>query len=227
LPNKLKPLVGPLVLGALFLIPFAFIERGELERLSALLTSQVESLRDSGLGGPLVVALFVVGGFAGLPLNGMIVASVALFGGLFGALYALAGAMANALVLYGAGRFLGSGFRQFFPSGKGARLERYLQSPGVSGVALMRVLPLAPFSLVNLIAGSVRVRLRDYLPGTLIGLLPGIVLFGVLGRSAYELFQDPGLEGLAWLGAALVLLGGLLYFTYTRMRETESDPVES
>jgi len=44
---------------------------------------------------------------------------------------------------------------------------------GILTVAMIRNIPVAPFTIVNLIAGASHIRLKDYLIGTALGMLPG------------------------------------------------------
>ena len=60
---------------------------------------------------------------------------------------------------------------------------------GTLAVAAVRLVPVAPFTIVNLIAGAVRIRPRQYVAGTLLGMTPGIFLLTV--------FSD----GLVWLSS--------------------------
>ena len=69
---------------------------------------------------------------------------------------------------------------------------------------------MAPFILVNLGAGALRVRLRDYVLGTALGLLPGTVLISLFMRQVQRAVQTatPG----AWLAlaaGALLVLGAV------------------
>ncbi|MGN5480121.1 TVP38/TMEM64 family protein [Cupriavidus basilensis] len=66
----------------------------------------------------------------------------------------------------------------------GRRLNRLSQRVGQHGVLAMvalRLVPVAPFTLVNLVVGASRIRLRDCLLGTAIGMSPGHHRVGVTG----------------------------------------------
>ena len=101
-------------------------------------------------------------------------------------------------------------------AGAGRRLKRLSQSAAEKGIVSMvglRLLPVAPFSAINLIAGASDVRLMDFLIGTALGMLPGIVLMTALGDRLREVWRNPsventivlGLLAIAWLGAAMGL----------------------
>src|SRR6185503_20366785 len=90
-----------------------------------------------------------------------------------------------------------------------ARVRGALQSRGVLAVAMIRMVPVAPFSLVNVAAGTIGIPFRDYLFGTFLGLAPGTVLICVFGSELKDLMRDPSpLRVIAVIGiaAAWILL---------------------
>jgi len=167
----------------------------------------------SALQGPwaaiAVIILFVLAGLVMFPVLVLIVVTAAVFGVWPGMLYAAAGALASALVAYALGRWLGPhGLRQFF----GPRLNlitRSFQHKGIPTVTLVRRLPVAPFSLVNLAAGAICIPALDYLLGTAIGLAPGLGVMSLLGDQATELIRTPTLQGVAILVGLLAAAIGV------------------
>jgi uncharacterized membrane protein YdjX (TVP38/TMEM64 family) len=57
-------------------------------------------------------------------------------------------------------------------------------------VAAIRLVPVAPFSLINLMAGACSIALFDYVVGTLVGMLPGLIVLSVLGHQVTAIFTD-------------------------------------
>jgi len=51
-------------------------------------------------------------------------------------------------------------------------------------VAAIRLVPLAPFTVVNLAAGASDVKLGTYVAGTLLGMAPGLIVMSALGISS-------------------------------------------
>ncbi len=74
----------------------------------------------------------------------------------------------------------------------------------VLAMVVLRLVPVAPFTLVNLVAGASRIRLRDCLLGTAIGMTPGILITASLVDRIAAVAKDPGAGTFALL--ALVLL---------------------
>jgi phospholipase D1/2 len=139
----------------------------------------------------------------------LIAVTAAVFGVWPGMLYAGAGALASAMVTYAIGRWLGPrGLRQFF----GPRLNLITRSfarKGIPTVTMVRLVPVAPFSIVNLAAGAICIPALDYILGTALGLLPGLAIMSVLGDRAITLIQAPSLAGVAALVGLLVIMVGI------------------
>jgi uncharacterized membrane protein YdjX (TVP38/TMEM64 family) len=77
---------------------------------------------------------------------------------------------------------------------------RAMARQGVLAMALVRNLPVAPFGLVNLIAGASHIHFRDYLLGTALGMLPGVLAITLLGDSLGRLIRQP-----SWTNVLLAL----------------------
>jgi uncharacterized membrane protein YdjX (TVP38/TMEM64 family) len=69
-----------------------------------------------------------------------------------------------------------------------AALDRYLASRGFLAVLGVRLAPLFPYNLINLCAGVSGIGLRPYLTATLIGILPGSIVYATIGGT----LDDPG-----------------------------------
>jgi phosphatidylserine/phosphatidylglycerophosphate/cardiolipin synthase-like enzyme/uncharacterized membrane protein YdjX (TVP38/TMEM64 family) len=151
-----------------------------------------------------VVAVFVAGGLVVFPVVVLIAATAATFGPALGFAYAAAGTMASALVTYALGAWLG---KQTLRDLLGPRLDnvrKRVARKGVIAVALIRLVPVAPFTVVNLLAGASEVTLTQYLLGTAMGMLPGIFMMSVLGHQLSEIFLHPNALSLALLAAAII-----------------------
>jgi len=55
----------------------------------------------------------------------------------------------------------------------------------------VRLLPIAPFSVVNAVAGASHIRLREFLLGTALGMLPGIFAIVVFVDRVTAAVTDP------------------------------------
>jgi phosphatidylserine/phosphatidylglycerophosphate/cardiolipin synthase-like enzyme/uncharacterized membrane protein YdjX (TVP38/TMEM64 family) len=188
---------------------WGFTPIGDGEDVAALENSLIAP--DNPWAGLVIVATFVLGGFVAFPLLVLIVATVAMFGLWPGLAYAAAGAMASAVATYAIGRWLGNrALRRFF----GPRLNRisaaFLER-GVMAVTIIRLIPGAPYTLVNLAAGALRIHPVDYVIGTALGLAPDFAVMALLGRQVMDVIRDPTPLGLLALFALLLLSIGLSF----------------
>jgi phosphatidylserine/phosphatidylglycerophosphate/cardiolipin synthase-like enzyme/uncharacterized membrane protein YdjX (TVP38/TMEM64 family) len=157
-----------------------------------------------------VLAAFVVGGFLLVPVTLMIGASALVFGPIEGALYAFVGALASAAATYAAGRGLGRDAVRRFAGRRLNRLSRRLGQRGLMAITLIRLVPVAPYSVVNVVAGASHIGWRDFLAGTALGLAPGLVITSAFVDRAVAAARDPGpgtvlaLVAVAALAVALV-----------------------
>jgi uncharacterized membrane protein YdjX (TVP38/TMEM64 family) len=117
-----------------------------------------------------------------VPVMALVVATVVVFGPILGVAYALVGAVASAAIAYGVGRALWRDALQRMAGPSFERLRRRFGRHGILAVAAVRLLPIAPFTIVNLVAGALRVRFDHFIVGTLLGMAPGAAGFGALLR---------------------------------------------
>lgn len=152
------------------------------------------------------VAGFVVGGLLVVPVVLLIAVSVLAFGPWWGFVYALTGMTLSAVVTFGIGRLLGRTLMDHLSGSRLYRVSRALAAKGILAVVVLRLLPVAPFSIVNAVAGASHIRFRDFFFGTLIGELPGLVSLALFVEQVLDTVRHPGLGSLGMLAA----IGGLL-----------------
>jgi uncharacterized membrane protein YdjX (TVP38/TMEM64 family) len=150
-----------------------------------------------------VIAIFLAGGLVLFPLTVLIAATAAAFGPLLGLVYAGTGALASAMLTYLIGALGKRSLRDML----GPRLNRLrerVKRKGVLAVAAIRMVPIAPFSLVNVAAGASDIRFVDFMLGTAIGLAPGLIVMTMLGHELSQLVAHPSFTQLALLFGAVV-----------------------
>jgi phosphatidylserine/phosphatidylglycerophosphate/cardiolipin synthase-like enzyme/uncharacterized membrane protein YdjX (TVP38/TMEM64 family) len=206
-PSHVKAVVKLCIGGAVVLL-LALI--WHFTPLAAL--TDPETVRDAlssvagGYWGPVVmVVAFIVGGLVLFPLTILILGTAAALGPLAGFLVAAIGALLSAITTYFIGTAIG---RDTLRSVLGPRLSRLLNQirrSGILAVASLRLVPVAPFTVVNLVAGASDIRFRDFLVGTIIGLLPGLIALTLLGYQISELLTEPSALQLAILAGAVAI----------------------
>jgi phosphatidylserine/phosphatidylglycerophosphate/cardiolipin synthase-like enzyme/uncharacterized membrane protein YdjX (TVP38/TMEM64 family) len=169
----------------------------------------IENLQRQPLTPLWVMLLYVIAGFVFVPVVLLIAATGIVFGPWLGIAYALSGSMLSAASTYWIGAKSGGGIWQRLFSRRLHRLRGQLQRQGLLAVAVVRAVPIAPFTLINLIAGAAQVRWRDYLIGTLIGMLPGIVMTVLFVDRAAAALRRPSLGSIATLVLTMGIIVGV------------------
>lgn len=180
-----------------------------------------ESWRASPLAPLYVILAFVLGGLVVVPVTLLVAVTGILFGAAIGFPIAMIGALTSALVLYGLGDWLGGDLVRRFAGERVGAISRAFGRRGILTVALIRQIPIAPFSLVNLVAGASHIRLRDYMIGTFVGLAPGFLAITAFGTTIESTLREPSIESVALLavgGAAVVLVGWGTHWAIVRLR---------
>lgn len=158
---------------------------------------------------PLIVFLaFVIGGSLGVPLNFMLVTTAVVLGSAAALLYGISGALLSSVVGFFLGRWLGKHLVRKFGSKSVETLSRKLGERSFRSVAFIRLIPVAPFFLVNMVAGASHLKFKQYLIGTILGMTPGMVAVVFLANRAEAAVRSPGVGTiLTFLAVVAVLLG--------------------
>src|SRR5262249_53573854 len=123
-----------------------------------------------------IVCTYLAGSALMVPVTALIMVTLLVFGPWPGALWALTASVAAASVGYGVGRLMLSGRLERLAGPHVERVARRLGRGGIRAVIITRLLPVAPFTVVNLVAGGLRVSLLRFVAGTAVGMAPGIAL---------------------------------------------------
>ena len=156
---------------------------------------------------PLAVILLI--GFAAalaVPLTLLVVAAVLAFGATSGFLYSLAGAELAALISYGIGHNIGRDLLRRYAGKTLNAVSKRLSRRGVVAIFTLRIVPVAPFAVINLVAGASHISLRDFALGTLLGLLPGITAIALFADGLVNALREPDTSSVAWVVGLLSIL---------------------
>jgi len=152
---------------------------------------------------------------AAFPVLGLVVFPVTALSALVAFLFpphiaiavSFSGIMMSAALLH----WLGTRFEKTVRASLGpamTRVDEALSDHGIVTIATIRMIPLAPFTFVNLVAGALGVPFRDYMLGTALGLTPGMIIMSLFGRQARQFWHHPSVSGvLIGLGFAVLWLG--------------------
>jgi uncharacterized membrane protein YdjX (TVP38/TMEM64 family) len=151
---------------------------------------------------PLLYALATV---VFVPGSVLTVAGGALFGPIWGTLWNLTGATLGATLAFMIARYVASDWVAARSGERLGRLMRGVEEEGWRFVALVRLVPLFPFNLMNYAFGLTHIRLRDYVLTSFVCMVPGALAYTYLGYAGREAASgQAGAIGKALLALALL-----------------------
>lgn len=224
LKRQLWLLLGVFVLLLLLAAAWRWTPLSEVVQVDSLIDLG-DRIRTSPMAAMLVLGGFVLGCVIMLPVTLMIIATLITFGPVLGVLLALGGSVLGGAAGYGAGRLLGRNLVRRLAGERINGISRQLGRKGWLAVAGIRLLPIAPFTVINLIAGASHIRLPDFLLGTLLGMSPAVLTFAVFEASIEQALRSSDLGG--WLLAAVGGIAGLLIIWGTRRWWRRRQPRET
>jgi uncharacterized membrane protein YdjX (TVP38/TMEM64 family) len=134
------------------------------------------------------VALFILAYVvvAGLALPGAVILTLAggfLFGSVLGTIFVNLGATTGAVLAFLAARFL---LRDWVEDKFGkwlGPLQQGITKDAFSYLITLRLIPIFPFFVVNLVSGLTRMSVGSYVAATALGIIPGSFVYAYAGRQ--------------------------------------------
>lgn len=139
--------------------------------------------------------------------------AVLAFGPWLGFLFAFTGIMIAALVTYAIGVLLDRERIRRLAGPRLTRVRALLRRRGVLAMTAVRLVPIAPFAVVNVVAGALRIRLAHFAAGSALGILPGTAAATVLGEQITVALLAPQAINPYVIAAALFVLFGAAFVT--------------
>jgi uncharacterized membrane protein YdjX (TVP38/TMEM64 family) len=153
------------------------------------------------------VAGFTVAVALAVPLSFLTLVTIVAFGPWAGYAYSISGALLGAVISYMLGMTLGRVPVQRLGGERVRALNHALARRGLLTVIAVRMVPVAPFAIVNMVAGASHIRLRDLLLGTAIGMTPFTVAAMIFMPQMIAALKQPNATGLLILAATVLLIG--------------------
>jgi len=184
---------------------FGLLSFETLARNREWLLAEVASL---GVAAPLIFILIYAGAVA-VSLPGALFLTLAggfLFGTWLGTLYVVIGATLGATIIFLIAKTaLGDALRsRAGPFVK--KLEAGFREDALSYLLVLRLVPLFPFWLVNLVPAFLGVKLRAFVIGTFVGIIPGSLVYASVGSGLGAIFESGGTPDLKIILQPRVLL---------------------
>jgi uncharacterized membrane protein YdjX (TVP38/TMEM64 family) len=171
-------------------------------------------LRQWGWWAPaLYVLLYIIATMLVLPSTALNLTGGALFGPWLGLLWTSVGAILAAIMAFIFSRTIGREAVARRLAGRWQAMDAEVKRGGCFYMFALRLLPAMPYGLVNFAAGLTSISFKDYLIGTSLGTVPGILPFVWLGSSGVRAVKTgdvwPLLAALSLL--ALLVMGSTWY----------------
>ncbi|MGQ0557069.1 MAG: TVP38/TMEM64 family protein [Nitrospiraceae bacterium] len=209
-----KPSTGKIIIAlaiALAIGAFFYFDLGQFLSLTALKENRDSLLAFTDANFVSAVGIFIAAYVivAGLSLPGAVILTLAggfLFGAAMAALFINIGATTGATLAFLTARYLlRDTVEQKFGKWMGPFQEGFAKN-AFSYLLTLRLIPLFPFFVVNLVSGLTRVNVGTYMLATAIGIIPGSFVYAYAGRqlgtiSSLKEIASPNVIG------AFVLLG--------------------
>jgi uncharacterized membrane protein YdjX (TVP38/TMEM64 family) len=140
-----------------------------------------------GAWGPVVyMLLYAVGPSFLVPGAVMTIAGGLAFGAAWGSVYSMIGGDIGAIVAFAAGRFLGKSFVERIVGERFQSMMHRIAKHGFQIILYLRFVPVIPYNALNLLAGASPITFSDYFWATMIGMIPGTILYAFLGDALWH-----------------------------------------
>lgn len=178
-------------------------------------------LKQAGIWAPITyIVLYTVGTILILPSTPLNLSGGAIFGPWLGTLWTSIAAVIAAIVAFAFTRTVGRDVVAKKFAGRWEAMDAEIRQGGLFYMFAVRLLPIIPYGLVNFAAGLTSIRFRDYLVGTLLGTVPGVLPFVLMGSSGLKALKTGDVMPLMGaLGLTGLLVGGATWY-----RRRRSDP---
>lgn len=142
-----------------------------------------------------------------------------LFGTALGTFLVVVGATAGATALFLIARSTVGAFLRERAGSALRRMEAGFSRNAFSYLLILRLIPLFPFFLVNIVPALLGVKLRDYVLATVLGIVPGVFVFVSVGAGAGAILDEGNVPGpQAFLETEVIIpLVGLLFLALLPM----------
>ncbi len=186
--------------------------------------SLMESIRSNPFAPVVFVLIYSVSVTLIVPAVALTLLSVPLFGFWGGLLLTIIGSNIGCHLSYFIGKSLGEEtINKFIKSG--SFIEKAKKSATKNGFVFMmyaRLIPLFPFAAVNYLSAIIGIKYKDYALATLIGMLPGSVVYIYLAYTATNISENP----LGIIVSIAILVVFTLVLTLVKKRTDKKEQAE-
>jgi phospholipase D1/2 len=141
-----------------------------------------------------------------VPLTVVAVLAGLVFDGWLGFAHVFTGALLASAIGFIGGGFLSQGAIDRLSGSRFGQLSKRLAKRGTLAVAILRLIPIAPFNVFNLVAGASHLGFFQFIIGSALGLAPGIAAITLFSSTLWAAVSMP-----SWSNVSFALgVGGAL-----------------
>ncbi len=220
--------VSPLIKWVLFIIFFALIVTLLVLFRHKINLGAVETYISSfGIWAPVVfICLYVIATVSFLPGSVLTLAGGLLFGPVYGTIYNLVGATLGATLAFLVARYFAFDWVRAKTGGRLKVLLDGIEKEGWKFVAVVRLVPLFPFNLLNYALGLTPIRLGAYVLATVFFILPGTITYTYIGSlgKAFIAGETAVIIQRAFIAVGLLILLAVIPWFIKRLKKTPRIP---
>jgi len=170
-----------------------------------------------------VLGAYVLAALTAIPITLVIFTTVVVFGPTMGLVYSLLGSLVGASLTFALGHAFGRNIVRRLGGARLNTLSRWLRHRGLLAMLTVRLVPVAPFTVVNLVAGASHIRFRDFLLGTVFGMLPGATAITVFSDRLAAAVHHPSIANIALLVGSTTVIGVVAFAVHRWLRRREAE----
>jgi uncharacterized membrane protein YdjX (TVP38/TMEM64 family) len=193
---------------AMAVVALAILIIGRLfyaEEIEAFINGTLGEARRGHWGLLATILVFVLTAYVGAPQIVLIGACVVAFGPELGFWNAWIATICSGATTYFTGRLTSAETQKRFGGATGGRFTRFMCKNGFLASLIVRMVPTAPFVVVNMAFAAARVNFWAYIAGLALGVLPKTVLIAFAGDSIMDALQGEFLAALVMAVLAIAL----------------------
>lgn len=216
--SKFNQSIAILTFFCIVVTAIAIVIIGDLDRPQ--LQMWLETM--GGLAPIIYITLYTVATLLILPSTPLNLTGGAIFGTWWGTLWTTIAALAAAIAAFIFSRTVGRGFISQKLAGRWNAVDAEIRQGGLFYMFAVRLLPIVPYGVVNFAAGMTSIKFKDYFVGTLLGTLPGVLPFVMIGAGMTQMSQGkilPLMCGFAFTG---ILVATATWYRRRRRQNPQS-----
>lgn len=170
------------------------------------------------------ILIYGIGCMVALPGSLLTLCGGAIFGVAKGTAYNVLASNLGATLAFLMARYFGRDFVSRFMKGRIKAFDEKVASHGFRFIFTLRLIPLVPFNGLNLGSGLSKIKYRDYLLGSVLGMLPGTFIYTYFADALLKGATGSGKRALTNLiiASSLLILISSVPTLYKKFKKTET-----